>query len=151
MPEELAAAILTVGGRGALDWNSAARAFAEAIAPCAEKARAAGIALGIEPTSHLYSDVSIAHRLSDTVALAKGDILPVFTPASKLQSFGLADQAINVSLMWQGFAADIRLGKRRMPDFDRAVRLTAVLDAIDDSPDTGRTMILGADRQWHGK
>lgn len=91
MPEELAAAILTTGGRGALDWNSAARAFAEAIAPCAEKARAAGIALGIEPTSHLYSDVSIAHRLS------------------------------------------------------------AVLDAIDDSPDTGRTMILGADRQWHGK
>jgi sugar phosphate isomerase/epimerase len=63
--------IMTTGGRGALDWRSAAEMFAEAIAPCAAKARDAGVALGIEPTSHLYSDVSIAHRLSDTVALAQ--------------------------------------------------------------------------------
>ncbi len=63
--------IMTTGGRGALAWDDAAAAFAAAIAPCAEVARAAGIALGIEPTSHLYSDVSIAHRLSDTVAIAR--------------------------------------------------------------------------------
>lgn len=63
--------IMTTGGRGALDWSSAAEAFAEAMVPCAESARAAGITLGIEPTSHLYADVSIAHRLSDTVALAQ--------------------------------------------------------------------------------
>ena len=70
--------IMTTGGRGALDWASAAQAFAEAVAPCAEKARAAGIALGIEPTSHLYADVSIAHRLGDTVALAqRGGIAPM--------------------------------------------------------------------------
>lgn len=63
--------IMTTGGRGALTWMDAAERFAEAMAPCAEAARRAGIPLGIEPTSHLYSDVSIAHRLSDTVALAR--------------------------------------------------------------------------------
>jgi sugar phosphate isomerase/epimerase len=63
--------IMTTGGRGALIWAQAAKRFAEAMAPCAEAARAAGIRLGIEPTSHLYADVSIAHRLTDTVALAR--------------------------------------------------------------------------------
>ena len=63
--------IMTTGGRGELDWSSAADMFAEAVAPCAQKARAAGIALGIEPTSHLYADASIAHRLSDTVEICR--------------------------------------------------------------------------------
>jgi sugar phosphate isomerase/epimerase len=63
--------IMTTGGRGTLCWAEAAERFAEAMAPCAEAARSAGIPLGIEPTSHLYSDVSIAHRLADTVALAR--------------------------------------------------------------------------------
>lgn len=63
--------IMTTGGRGTLAWTEAAERFAEAMAPCAEAARAAGLRLGIEPTSHLHSDVSIAHRLSDTVVLAR--------------------------------------------------------------------------------
>jgi sugar phosphate isomerase/epimerase len=63
--------IMTTGGRGTLSWADAAQAFAEAIAPCAEEARAAGILIGIEGTSHLYADVSIAHRLTDTVRLAR--------------------------------------------------------------------------------
>lgn len=63
--------IMTTGGRGALSWTEASARFAEAIAPCAGAARAAGIALGIEPTSHLYADASIAHRLTDTVAIAR--------------------------------------------------------------------------------
>jgi sugar phosphate isomerase/epimerase len=62
---------LTTGGRGVLGWPEAAERFAEAMAPCAQAADQAGIALGIEPTSHLYADVSIAHRLSDTVILAR--------------------------------------------------------------------------------
>lgn len=62
--------IMTTGGRGALSWGKAAERFAAAMAPCAEAARAAGITIGIEGTSHLYADVSIAHRLSDTTALA---------------------------------------------------------------------------------
>jgi sugar phosphate isomerase/epimerase len=63
--------IMTTGGRGSLGWTDAAEAFAEAAVPCARLADQAGIRLGIECTSHLYSDVSIAHRLSDTVRLAK--------------------------------------------------------------------------------
>lgn len=63
--------VLTTGGRGGLSWNEAARCFTEAIAPCAVQAKAAGIALGIEPTSHLYADASIAHSLRDCVVLAR--------------------------------------------------------------------------------
>lgn len=63
--------IMTTGGRGALGWTEAAQAFAEAVAPCAEAASDAGIRLGIEGTSHLYADVSIAHRLTDTARLAR--------------------------------------------------------------------------------
>lgn len=63
--------IMTTGGRGNLSWDEAAEKFAEAMTPCAEAARKAGIAIGIEGTSHLYADVSIAHRLSDTAKLAR--------------------------------------------------------------------------------
>ncbi len=70
--------IMTTGGRGEHSWSDAADRFAAAIAPAREMARAAGIQLGIEPTSHLYSDVSIAHRLSDTVEIARrAGIAPV--------------------------------------------------------------------------
>lgn len=62
---------MTTGGRGALSWPQAAERFAEAMAPCAEAARAVGIRLGIEPTSHLYADASLAHRLADTTTLAR--------------------------------------------------------------------------------
>jgi sugar phosphate isomerase/epimerase len=63
--------IMTTGGRGTLAWAEAARRFAEAVTPCADAFRAAGIGLGIEPTSHLYADASIVHRLSDAVTVAK--------------------------------------------------------------------------------
>jgi sugar phosphate isomerase/epimerase len=63
--------IMTTGGSGDLSWAEAAERFAEAMAPCAEAASAAGIRLGIEPTSHLYADVSIVHRLADTTSLAR--------------------------------------------------------------------------------
>jgi sugar phosphate isomerase/epimerase len=62
---------MTTGGRGILNWAEAAERFADAVAPCTDKARAAGIRLGIEPTSHLYADASIAHRLTDTAQIAR--------------------------------------------------------------------------------
>ncbi len=63
--------VLTSGGRGAHDWREASKRFTETMAPCAAQAKAAGIKLGIEPTSHLYADASIAHRLSDCITLAR--------------------------------------------------------------------------------
>jgi sugar phosphate isomerase/epimerase len=62
---------MTSGPRGDLSWKEAAARFSDEIAPCVELARKAGISLGLEPTSHLYADVSIAHRLADAVALAR--------------------------------------------------------------------------------
>ncbi|WP_373083542.1 sugar phosphate isomerase/epimerase family protein [Zhongshania sp.] len=66
-----AAVCMTSGPRGAMDWREAMQRFADEISPCAEYALAAGIDLGLEPTSHLYADASMAHRLSDAVALAR--------------------------------------------------------------------------------
>lgn len=62
---------LTTGGRGRLNWADAVERFAQEIQPSAEHARAAGIALSVEPTSHLYADASIAHRLSDLIAICR--------------------------------------------------------------------------------
>jgi sugar phosphate isomerase/epimerase len=62
---------MTTGCRGGLTWAQAAERFASEIAPCARRAREAGVALTLEPTSHLYADVSIVHRLNDTVRLAR--------------------------------------------------------------------------------
>jgi sugar phosphate isomerase/epimerase len=62
---------LTSGPRGELSWKEAALRFADEIAPSVEHARTAGVSLGLEPTSHLYADVSIAHRLADAVTLAR--------------------------------------------------------------------------------
>lgn len=62
---------MTTGGRGELSWAEAAARFVDEIAPCAERARSAGVTLGIEPTSHLYADASIVHRLADVAALAR--------------------------------------------------------------------------------
>lgn len=63
--------IMTTGPRGALSWSEAAARFAEVVAPCAELACNAGIRLGIEQTSHLYADASIAHRLTDSLHIAR--------------------------------------------------------------------------------
>ncbi len=63
--------VMTTGGRGSLSWGDAAIQFAEALAPCVAQAQSAGVKLGIEPTSHLYADASIAHSLRDCNALAR--------------------------------------------------------------------------------
>ena len=44
----------------------------------------------------------------------------------------------NVAEMWSRFAADIRSGTHTVPDFQRATRLTLLLDMIDASSDEGR-------------
>lgn len=76
------AIVMTTGGRGALSWAEAADAFAEAVAPCASQAQQSGIRIGIEPTSHLYADASIVHRLADTTQVARqagiGVIIDIF-------------------------------------------------------------------------
>jgi sugar phosphate isomerase/epimerase len=62
---------MTTGGRGSLGWEDAAERFSAAVAPCAEQARRAGVALLIETAPVLYADLHIAHTLRDTVQLAE--------------------------------------------------------------------------------
>ncbi len=62
---------MLTGGHGGLRWEEAADCFCEAIAPCVDQARAAGIGLAIENASSLYAEIHIAHSLADTIALAE--------------------------------------------------------------------------------
>ncbi len=62
---------MLTGGHGDLPWEAAAESFSEAIAPCVDRARAAGVGLAIENASALYADLHIAHSLADTVTLAE--------------------------------------------------------------------------------
>ncbi|MBK6739382.1 MAG: hypothetical protein IPG64_16715 [Haliea sp.] len=55
---------MTTGGRGALSWEPAAKAFANAIAPCVDEAHRAGIALMIENAPPQYADLHIAHTIA---------------------------------------------------------------------------------------
>lgn len=62
---------MITGGHGTLTWEDAAECFSEALAPCLEPARAAGIALMIEDAPPLYAHTHLAHSLRDTVTLAQ--------------------------------------------------------------------------------
>ena len=62
---------MATGGRGALTWEEAAKAYSTAIAPCIAKATAAGVMLMIENTPPLYAHLAITHSLRDTVTLAE--------------------------------------------------------------------------------
>lgn len=50
---------------------------------------------------------------------------------------GIPVQSANVAELWARFAADINRGTRTVPDFDRAVRLTRLLDTIEQSAESG--------------
>lgn len=62
---------MITGGHGELTWEEAAECFSAAIAPCVAQAKAAGVALAIEPASPLYADNHIAHSLRDALTLAE--------------------------------------------------------------------------------
>lgn len=55
---------------------------------------------------------------------------------------GLNGPAANVSELYAALERDIRTGSRTVPDFDRAVRLTRLLDAIDAASQDGRRITL---------
>lgn len=62
---------MVTGGHGGMVWEQAAEVFAEAVAPCVAKAKAAGIALMIENAPFHNADIHIAHSLRDTITLAE--------------------------------------------------------------------------------
>jgi sugar phosphate isomerase/epimerase len=131
--------IMTTGGRGALGWRNAADRFAEAIKPCAENARAAGIRLGVEQTSHLYADASIAHRLSDTLDIVRDTgvevIIDLFACWSDANiEAAIAEAGPNTALVQ---VSDYVLGDRALPcravPGDGAIPLDRLIQAIVSS------------------
>ncbi len=56
----------------------------------------------------------------------------------------LSGNAVNVAQLYARLEGDIRSGTRTVPDFDAAVGLTRLLDAIDAASEQGRTMKVRA-------
>ena len=79
-----------------------------------------------------------------------GDLTVTTSPPSPPQpgpaASGLSGQSANVGELWARFGDDIRSGARTVPDFDRAVRLTTLLDALDASSDEGRRSVYKSER-----
>lgn len=75
-----------------------------------------------------------------------GDLAVVTSPASPAQPastlVGLEGAAINVGQLHADFADDIRSGNRTVPDFETAVRLTRLLEAIEVASAEGRNIVL---------
>jgi sugar phosphate isomerase/epimerase len=130
------AIVMTTGGRGAFNWSDAAKRFAEGIAPCAATAHKAGIKLGIEPTSHLYADASIAHRLSDCTAIARQANISVVIDLFACWTDSNIDEAITAAAPIASLVqiSDYVYGDRGLPcravPGDGAVPLERLIPAI---------------------
>jgi sugar phosphate isomerase/epimerase len=62
---------MLTGGHASFSWEEAADLFCRAVAPCAARARDAGIILAIENATALHADFHIAHTVRDLVTLAE--------------------------------------------------------------------------------
>lgn len=108
---------LLTGGRGRLDWESAADRFVELLAPCREAAGQAGISLLVENASPLFADIHIAHSLADAIQLADHARLGLCTDlfycwAEANLDVNLARAATRSGLVQ---VADYLLGDRSLP------------------------------------
>lgn len=65
---------------------------------------------------------------------------PTSPPQPPLVVDGLSGNPLNVAQLYARLEQDIREDTRTAPDFDRAVELTRLLDAIDAASDGGKTM-----------
>jgi sugar phosphate isomerase/epimerase len=108
---------MLTGGRGPLTWEEAADAFAEAIAPCRDEAKAAGVKLLIEPAPILYANMHLAHTLRDTVLLAEIadigvciDVFPIWPEAGLKETIQRA--APRIGLVQVG---DFIFGDKSLP------------------------------------
>lgn len=90
--------VLTTGAAGHLEWDEAAAALGDALAPVAPVAGAAGVALALENTSPLRLDLSFVTTLADAVDLAR--------------TLGLATcMEVNSCFAERGLADTVRAGR----------------------------------------
>jgi sugar phosphate isomerase/epimerase len=108
---------MLTGGRGELGWEQAADRFSEAVQPCLDAARQAGIALAIENASALYADLHIAHTLRDAITLAEmaglGVCIDLFHCWTEANLPSLVQQALPRTQLVQ--LSDYVLGDRSLP------------------------------------
>lgn len=108
---------MLTGGRGDRTWEQAAAGFCDAVRPCLDEAREAGVALAIENASGLYADIHIAHTLSDTIELAEsaglGICLDLFHCWTEAHLSALLDRALPRTELIQ--LSDYVLGDRALP------------------------------------
>lgn len=134
---------LLTGGHGSLTWEDAAAAFSAAIAPCATRARDAGVALLIENAPALYADIHIAHTLRDTVALAELagigvciDVFGCWSEAGLRESIVRAMPRCHLVQIGDYVYGDRSLPSRAVPG-DGAIPLRRILDWILEAGYTG--------------
>jgi sugar phosphate isomerase/epimerase len=108
---------MLTGGRGDRPWEEAARRFCEAVRPCVDDARHAGVALAIENASGLYADIHIAHSLRDTIELAEsagiGVCVDLFHCWTEAHLPALLERALPRTELIQ--LSDYVLGDRALP------------------------------------
>lgn len=130
---------MLTGGRGDLSWEQAAGRFCDAVRPCIDYARGAGVALAIENASSLYADIHIAHTLTDTVRLAEmagvGVCIDLFHCWAEADLPALLERALPRTEMIQ--LSDYVLGDRCLParavPGDGAIPLEPILTQVLNS------------------
>lgn len=130
---------LTTGGHGSGTWEESARAFAAAVAPCAELARDRGVQLMIENAPSLYAELHIAHSLRDTVTLAEMagigvciDIFSCWTEAGLRDTIERAMPRCGLVQVSDYVLGDRALPTRAVPG-DGAIPLQRILGWILDA------------------
>ncbi|HEY6532922.1 MAG TPA: sugar phosphate isomerase/epimerase [Acidimicrobiales bacterium] len=108
---------VVTGGRGGLDWPSAAARFGALIAPWVERADRHGLALMVENSNGLYADIHIAHTLADTAALAEASGMGVCVELQFCWVESDVDEVIRRALPGVGLVqvSDYVLGDRSLP------------------------------------
>lgn len=109
---------MLTGGRGNLTWKQAAERFSDMVAPCAARAKAAGVALAIENASSLYADIHLAHTLRDTVALAEMSDLGICIDVFHCWAEGDFEEQVRRALPRTALIqlSDYVLGDRALPN-----------------------------------
>lgn len=93
---------------------------------------------GTEGTLEIHGHHPGGYQCGDLTVVTSSASHP--QPTSQLA--GLEGAAINVGQLHADFASDICNGTRTVPDFDAAVQLTRLLDAIEAASAEGRSIVL---------
>jgi len=110
--------VITTGSPAGLTWEAAADALTRALEPVIDETRRAGEVLAVENTNGLRFDISFAHNLRDTVALARQTGLTICMEVNNIWCERGLDRTIdeNVDLIRIVQVNDFVVGTLQTPD-----------------------------------